>query len=64
MAKLNTNQATLSWVIGGIFAITALIQIWRMFKKTDVVHKLEHPEEMTHGLEKRIEPHKHSTNRR
>jgi len=64
VAKLNTNQATLSWVIGGIFAITALIQIWRMFKKTDAVHKLEHPEEMTHGLEKRIEPHKHSTNKR
>jgi threonine/homoserine/homoserine lactone efflux protein len=59
--KLNTNQSILSWVIGGIFAITALIQIWRMFKKTDAVHKLGHPEEVTHGLENRIaEMHKDS----
>jgi threonine/homoserine/homoserine lactone efflux protein len=30
--KLNANQHVLNWVIGGIFAITALIQLWRMFK--------------------------------
>jgi len=58
--KLDANQHVLSWVIGGIFAITALIQMWRMFKKKDAVHKLEHPEEVTHGLEKKIDPHKHS----
>src|SRR5689334_8212005 len=54
--KLNANQNMLSWVIGGIFAITAIIQMWRMFKKKDAVHQLEHPEEVTHGLEKRMEP--------
>jgi threonine/homoserine/homoserine lactone efflux protein len=54
--KLNANQNTLSWVIGGIFAITAIIQGWRMFRKKDAVHQLEHPEEVTHGLEKRMEP--------
>jgi len=58
--KLNTNQHILSWVIGGIFAITAVIQVWRMLKKRDAVHQLEHPEEVTHGLEKKIDPHKHS----
>jgi threonine/homoserine/homoserine lactone efflux protein len=52
--KLNANQNVLSWVIGGIFALTALIQMWRMFKKKDAVHKLEHPEEVAHGLEKRL----------
>jgi len=52
--KLNTNQDVLSWVIGGIFAITALIQIWRMIKKRDAVHQLEHPEEMTHRFEEKI----------
>jgi threonine/homoserine/homoserine lactone efflux protein len=57
--KLNTNQSILSWVIGGIFALTAVIQMWRIFKKTDAVHQLEHPEEVTHGLEKRMEPQKH-----
>ena len=52
--KLNTNQSILSWVIGGIFAITALIQIWRMIKKKDAVHQLGHPEEVTHGFEEKI----------
>jgi hypothetical protein len=58
--KLNANEHVLSWVIGGIFALTALIQIWRMVKKKDAVHKLEHPEEFTHSMEKKIDPHKHS----
>lgn len=30
--KLNANQNILSWVIGGIFAVTAIIQAWRMFR--------------------------------
>ena len=55
--KLNTNQHILSWVIGGIFTLTALIQIWRLiFRKKDIVHKLEHPEEITHGYEKKFNP--------
>jgi len=33
VGQLNANQHVLNWVIGGIFAITALIQLWRMFKK-------------------------------
>jgi threonine/homoserine/homoserine lactone efflux protein len=46
--KINTNQHVLNWVIGGIFAITALIQLYKMLvKKNDVVHQIEHPEEMT-----------------
>ena len=60
VGKLNARQHILSWVIGGIFAITAVIQVWRMFKKKDAVHQLEHPEEVTHGLERKIDPHKHS----
>jgi len=53
--KLNTNEDILNWVIGGIFTFTALIQIWRLiFRKKDIVHKLEHPEEVTHGYEKKL----------
>lgn len=52
--KLNANQHILSWVIGGIFAITALIQFIRIFRKKDPAHQLQHPEEVTHGLEKKI----------
>jgi threonine/homoserine/homoserine lactone efflux protein len=54
-ARLSANQNILNWVIGGIFALTALIQIWRMiFNKKNIVHQLEHPEEVTHGYEKKI----------
>lgn len=52
--KLNNNQHILQYVIGSIFAITAIIQIWRMLKKKDVVHHIEHPEEMKHPFEKQI----------
>jgi membrane protein DedA with SNARE-associated domain len=53
--RLNSNQHILNWVIGGIFAITALIQVWRMALKRKTIHeKLEHPEQVTHGLEDKI----------
>jgi len=53
--KISDNQDILSWVIGGIFALTAIIQAWRMFKKKDTMHKLEHPEEITEHIEGQIE---------
>lgn len=31
--KLNANQSVLNWVIGGIFAVTAIIQLCRMLQK-------------------------------
>jgi threonine/homoserine/homoserine lactone efflux protein len=49
--KINNNQHVLNWVIGGIFAITAIIQIWKMVSKKDVQHQIEHPEEMTKKFE-------------
>ncbi len=53
--KINSNQSILNWVIGGIFAITALIQIWKMARKKNVTHQIEHPEEMQERLEKRFD---------
>ena len=53
--KLDKNQHVLSWVIGGIFAITALIQIWKMSRKKDIVHRIEHPEEHTEKFEEKID---------
>ncbi|MEI9810660.1 MAG: LysE family transporter [Bacteroidota bacterium] len=53
-SKINNNQHILSWVIGGIFTITAIIQIWKMFKKKNTAHQLDHPEEVTHGLEDKV----------
>ncbi len=53
--KISSNQNILNWVIGGIFALTAVIQLWRIMKKKDAHHTLEHPEELTQKLEKQIE---------
>jgi threonine/homoserine/homoserine lactone efflux protein len=50
--KLKSNQNILNWVIGGIFTVTALIQIWRIATKKDAVHNLEHPDEVAQKLEK------------
>jgi threonine/homoserine/homoserine lactone efflux protein len=52
--KLNQNQHILSWVIGGVFTVTAIIQMIKMFTKKDVAHRLDHPEDMTHGFEKQL----------
>ncbi|HEY0676812.1 MAG TPA: LysE family transporter [Chitinophagaceae bacterium] len=52
---LNSNQNVISWIVGGIFAITAIIQAWRMFTRKDVMHQIEHPEELTEKQEKIIE---------
>lgn len=65
--KLNSNQPILNWVIGGIFALTALIQLYKMLTKKDVQHRIEHPEEETRHLhfDERVDeinkerPHKH-----
>lgn len=54
-SKINNNQHILNWVIGGIFALTALLQLWKILKKKDSVHKLEHPEEMTDKIEGQME---------
>lgn len=53
--KINNNQHILNWVIGGIFALTAIIQLWKILKHKDAVHDLEHPEEMTEKIEGQME---------
>jgi threonine/homoserine/homoserine lactone efflux protein len=52
--KLRSNQNILNWVIGGIFAITAVIQVWRIATKKDAVHNLENPDEVAQRLEKKF----------
>jgi threonine/homoserine/homoserine lactone efflux protein len=37
---LHTNQHIIQWVIGFVFAITALIQCWRILRNRDPVSKL------------------------
>jgi hypothetical protein len=52
--KINNNQRVLSWVIGGIFLITAMIQAWKIWKKKDAAHSLDHPEEVTRKIEEQM----------
>lgn len=52
--KISDNQHIMNWVIGSIFALTAIVQLWKIFKKKDAVHRLGHPEEEKHELEKKI----------
>jgi threonine/homoserine/homoserine lactone efflux protein len=40
--KLNANQNILNWVIGGIFALTALIQLAKIIWHKDAAEKLDH----------------------
>jgi threonine/homoserine/homoserine lactone efflux protein len=53
--KISNNQNILNWIIGGIFAITALIQLWKILRHKDAEHKLEHPEELTQKFEGQLE---------
>jgi threonine/homoserine/homoserine lactone efflux protein len=53
--KINNNQHILNWIICGIFAITALIQLWKMYKKKDPVHHVNHPEELNEKIEEQME---------
>ena len=39
--KLNTNQNILNWVIGGIFALTAVIQFIRILLHKDAIDRME-----------------------
>ncbi|HEY1113329.1 MAG TPA: LysE family transporter [Chitinophagaceae bacterium] len=63
--SINNNQNLLNWIIGGIFSLTALIQVWKMTHNKGIEHRMEHPEEETRNMEDRVEelarehPHKH-----
>ncbi|MFV0605463.1 MAG: LysE family translocator [Niabella sp.] len=44
--RIQNNQALLNYIIGGVFVITALIQLWRMFiKKKDFSSQMHESEQ-------------------
>ena len=43
--RITNSQQYLNWVIGGIFALTALIQAIKMIRHKDVVYKFTHEDE-------------------
>lgn len=52
---ISHNQNILNWIIGGIFALTALIQLWKILKHKDAQHSIEHPEELTKKFEEQLD---------
>lgn len=40
--KISGSQQYLNWVIGGIFALTAIIQLWKILAHKDAVDKIQH----------------------
>lgn len=57
--KITDNQSLLNWIIGSIFAITAIIQLYKMYKHKGVEHRIEHPEEHTEPFVDEIEAIQH-----
>ncbi len=43
--RITNSQQYINWVIGGIFAITAIIQAIKMIRHKDAVHKFTHAKE-------------------
>lgn len=43
--RIANSQQYLNWVIGSIFALTAIIQIIKMIRHKNAVHKFTHPDE-------------------
>lgn len=52
--KLNANENTLHLVIGGIFTVTAIIQIWKMMRKKDTVQRIQDIDESDIPLTKKL----------
>lgn len=44
VSKIANSQQYLNWVIGGIFALTAVIQMIKMILHKDAIHKFTHAE--------------------
>lgn len=53
--QINNKQNVLNWIIGMVFAITALIQLWKMFHKKSVQERMDDPQGETSGFEKQVE---------
>lgn len=58
---LNRNSSILHWCIGAVFALTALIQAWRMYRHTDAANQLEHPDNHKMPFEDRIPVEKNTS---
>lgn len=52
--NLINNQHILNWVIGGIFLLTAIIQVIKMIRKKDPLHQMEYPGKVPQEWEEKM----------
>lgn len=41
-SRISNSQQYINWFIGGIFTLTAIIQLWKLLRKKDAIHKFTH----------------------
>jgi threonine/homoserine/homoserine lactone efflux protein len=41
--RLNTNQQVIQYIVGSVFGITAIIQLWKMVKNKDAISTMDDP---------------------
>jgi threonine/homoserine/homoserine lactone efflux protein len=41
--RLNTNQQVIQYIVGSVFGITAIIQLWKMVKHKDAISTMDDP---------------------
>jgi threonine/homoserine/homoserine lactone efflux protein len=41
--KLNTNQQVIQYIVGAVFGLTAVIQLWKMIKQKDAISTMDQP---------------------
>jgi len=54
--SISRNQQIVHWVIGIIFLVTAIIQVFQMIRRKGATEKIIHPEEMKKSIEEKIDP--------
>lgn len=41
--RLNTNQQVIQYIVGSVFGVTAIIQLWKMVKHKDAISTMDDP---------------------
>ena len=56
--RIHNSEHYINWVIGGIFAVTALVQLWKIVRHKDAVEKIHNIKEtdFQHPKKNNIEP--------
>ena len=53
-SRINHNQSLLNWVIGSIFLLTAVLQLFKIIRHKDTAHRLEDPATDARKIEEQL----------